>query len=133
MSCTEVGIIVLYAVAGLLPLFGFGHSFIDYHRWTRYVRKRQKHIDCLRRELNVRWQSAMSPEEQDVVSQWKAAEDAKLDPRGKRYGDTGGFLFDDGSARRRVEQHQFLLRDIKYVGTGVICGSLASIWSVLVL
>lgn len=101
------------------------------------MRNRKQHISDISVEFNKRWNQSKSQEEKDAAKQWKNAEDAKLDPRGKPYGDIPRGLIVGGheisSWERRDEHYKVLMKDIKYVGAGVVCGSVASIWSVLAL
>ncbi|MEV7457982.1 hypothetical protein [Pseudarthrobacter oxydans] len=131
VSLCRILIIILYGLSGLLPLIGFGISYYKHRRRIRGERERQKHIEYIDNEFENRQGAATTPEEVSKAEHWRNEENAKKDANGKPYGLRSPVLFADDSIPRVKEQYIQLQSDMVFVGIAVVCGALASIWSML--
>jgi len=64
------------------------------------------------------------------VEEWHVGELAKKDPWGRRYDDSDGYLNFSSHTAASFATYKKLKGDFLFVGGGVLCATLASIWSV---
>jgi hypothetical protein len=129
-SCTALAITLLYALGGIFPVLGIGLAAFRVGRPAIAHLARQKHVQVLRSEYQQRESNVTTQPERDALEEWMNAELSEKDKNGVAYNHSDAVLFGYSPVIQQTAQFKEILRDLVFVGVGVVSATAASIWSV---
>lgn len=129
-TCTAWAITLLYAIGGVLPLLGIALAGIRIGGPVKAYLARQRHAAELHDLYQKRQESITTEEERDAVEEWMNDELTKKDQSGIAYNHTDSVLFGYSPMAQQASQYREIRRDVIFVGLGVACATVASIWSI---
>lgn len=128
--CTALAITALYSIGGIFPILGIALAAFRVGKPALAHLAREKHAQGLRDEYQQRSSTTTLQAERDTLETWIAAELSKKDKHGVAYNHSDAVMFGYSPVSHQTAQFKEILRDLVFVGIGVVSATAASIWSV---
>ncbi|NMR28639.1 hypothetical protein [Crystallibacter degradans] len=132
MNIAGISMSLLYLAGGVLPLYAILHALRRVYPPGHRYKVRQDYIAALRgvcEDLFVA--SDDYPEAESDGTAWITQELHESDPWGVPYNQSDFYFGTSSHGQDSYQSSRKLLTELLFVGGGLICGTAASIWSVL--